>query len=101
MSYFNGNKYIPNSHIIYLEPNHWAAAAQHELNKLRNKCHSLSRFECYQSKSVLEYDALHEHATKSAHLFYNSVECAEDVLSGINIRLSVLAFLITLFAILI
>jgi len=64
----------------------------------KNTCHSLNRFLCYKGDAKLQLQALTDgHKTSTAHLFYNSVSCAYDVLSSSYINLS-LAFIAVVFA---
>jgi len=94
-----GQGYCPLSQDDYHKE--WKNAVQHQINKLDNKCHSKSRFECYKVDEQLhEQDAVHQHLTEQAHVFHKSVKCAHDVLSANSVGLKFFAIIMTILAIL-
>ena len=60
----------------------WTERAKFIANSANNKCHSLSRFDCYKKNSYQFYleQRYHESKTLKAHLFYKSVDCAIKML---------------------
>ena len=85
-----------------LATNEWEKLFSWKAKKMYNKCHSESRTECYKNDdsvltSVLEY----VHLTEKSHLFYNSPDCAIDVLSSSFIQFSLIGLFAFLMAILI
>jgi len=63
-----------------------------------NKCHSENRFNCYIAPDAKLLDNLNDlsHKTVKAHLFYDAVSCASDVLGSafINMSVALLAVLV-------
>lgn len=49
---------------------------------LNSKCNSHNRFNCKEDKSLAGDLATANNDVASAHLFYNSVDCAKEVLSS-------------------
>ena len=80
--------------------NDWKNFYKTRYNRLDNRCHTLAREKCYEELTDEKYDAENywNRLTKSAHLYYNSVKCAVDVLSSnyitISLHLLLLAFVI-------
>lgn len=67
-----------------------------------NKCHSESRTDCFKIEDSVTSNILdYEHRTEKAHLFYNSPNCAVDVLATSFIKLSLIGLFAFLIAILI
>ena len=52
----------------------------------KNECHSLSRYDCYLQNSIDDYKnkKKYDKDTIQAHLFYNSIPCAEKIFSWNN-----------------
>ena len=49
---------------------------------MNSKCNSHNRFNCKEDKSLADDFARANNDVASAHLFYNSVDCAKEVLSS-------------------
>lgn len=72
-----------------LGENDWKNAASSKVKKTKNDCHSYNRFNCYLDDKDLQNEIKsNELKTVNAHIFYKSVECATDVLSGSYVKYS-------------
>jgi hypothetical protein len=62
---------------------------------LNNRCHSLSRNQCYKLEDKFFGDVYdYEHETIEANKFYNAVDCAKEVLNSSYLKFSVIAMAI-------
>ena len=87
-------------YLIVLDSKDWKSAIQTQAKGIKNTCHSLNRFNCYNTDSSLTAQMKTDFTkTSSAHLYYKAVDCAQDVLAGSYIKysffavLSILAFI--------
>ena len=86
---------------LILDTNYWKSLTSKMAKNYDNKCHSLSRFDCYLWDDSVPSSLLSDkHKTLESHLYYNSVSCAQKVLSNgyistsIYIMLALVALLI-------
>jgi len=74
----------------------WQNAVKNFGSKAKNKCHSVSRFDCYLAKKdtgLVGKEKIDMKKTSQAHLYYNAVPCAADVLSSSYISFSIAALI--------
>ena len=50
--------------------------------KTDNKCHTESRYDCYEYDEENSDLSYYKNKLENGHLFYNCVECAKKVLNG-------------------
>merc|ERR1712032_1155417 len=77
-------------------PDHWTEYRDVSRNLLDNNCHTMNRFDCpFTDKTILM--SLRK-KTHDLNLFYNSVSCAKQVLSGDALKFSffIITFIIAL-----
>ena len=62
----------------------WNERIKNLANIAKNDCHSLSRFNCYLQNNLETYKKKikYDKDTVNAHLFYNSISCAEKMFSS-------------------
>ena len=76
-----------------LDEKQWRNSVTTQVRKVDNKCHSLSRFNCYKvDKDLTAQESNDRLKTDKAHLFYNAVDCAQQVLSASFIKSSFVVF---------
>jgi hypothetical protein len=92
------NKIYINLFTHFLDEKSWLSATKSNAQRFKNECHSFSRFNCYKTVTTEVSGKITEdsHLTATAHLFYNSVDCAQDVLLGSYIKYSLVAVLFIL-----
>jgi len=65
-------------------------------DNLQNKCHTMGRFDCSVDTSYTDLLKTQYKKTDAAHLYYNSVPCAQKVMSGSYIQYSIAFIMIAL-----
>jgi hypothetical protein len=82
----------------YIGCGDWENYFKAHYDMLNNKCHSLSRNECYDDYTDEKYRAegYWQRTTRDAHLYYNSVKCASDVMSSCLSKISIFTVIFAL-----
>ena len=86
-----GQGYCPHFHDY--SSNDWEEYRKIWKKKSDNKCHTESRFSCYELEEESELKS-YKNKLENGHLFYNCVDCAKKVLKGDYIHINKLSYIL-------
>ena len=87
-----GQGYCPHFHDYSKDD--WDEYRKTWKKKSDNKCHTESRFDCYEYDDKKSKLKTLKNKLENGHLFYKSEECAKKVLKGENININKLLFIL-------